>query len=190
MQGSGRSIRRQLQIALFGLAFTCGAVLIFALVFFIGSQVGLARLSGHWLYLIAGVMLILLAAVDVFAIKCKRYCPIGLPRQTPKALMHFHGMTTVCAVWGFDTGLAVTTFRVGALTWGALTLVIFGMTAWWVGVGYSLAFVVPLLILILTQGSNPIRRLEAMILSRSEVQKVSALILACTGLILIIKPLA
>ncbi len=190
MQGSGRSIRSQLQIALFGFTFTCGAILTFALVFFVGGQIDLGRLPGRWLYMIAGIILISLAVVDVFSIKCKRYCPIGLPRQTPKSLMRSHGMTTVCAVWGFDTGLAVTTFRVGALTWGALILATFGMTAWWVGVGYGVAFAVPLLILILTQRSDPIRRLEAMILSRAEVQSVSALILACTGLILIVKPLA
>jgi hypothetical protein len=177
VQGAGRSLKRQLQIALFGVAFTSGAVLTFAAAYLAGTTMLVGLLPRDWLLGVAGGCLVTLAVIDVLAIRRKTFCPLAWPRQTPKTVARTHGVTAVMAVWGFDTGLAVTTFRVAALTWGALVLAAAGLTVWWVGVGYGVAFVVPLLVLMLTQGQRPIQRLEAMILKRAWVQLTSSLLL-------------
>ena len=56
------------------------------------------------------------------------------------------------AVWGLDTGLAVTTFRVTAATWAVLVAVLTGMAPWWIGASYALAFVLPLTALMRSSG--------------------------------------
>jgi hypothetical protein len=184
VQGSGRNLKQQLQIALFGASFTFGAILTFGFVFLCGATIRAAIPPG-WLFTVSGLSLLLLAVIDVFAIRRKSFCPLGWCRQTPKALARSHGITTVMIVWGFDTGLAVTTFRVAALTWGALIFTATGLTEWWVGVGYGLAFVIPLLVLMLTQGPRPVPRFEFMLQKRSAVQLTSAAILSATGALLV-----
>jgi hypothetical protein len=56
----------------------------------------------------------------------------------------------VASVWGFDTGLAVTTFRVAAATWGAMLLTMLGLSGWQTGIAYGIAFTIPITILMWT----------------------------------------
>jgi hypothetical protein len=49
-------------------------------------------------------------------------------------------------LWGLDTGLGFTTYRVSSLTWVAMTSILFGQMPWWSGVMYGLGFVIPLLV--------------------------------------------
>lgn len=59
-------------------------------------------------------------------------------------------MRVVASVWGFDTGLAVTTFRVAAATWGAIMLTVLGLSGWQTGIAYGIAFAIPITILMWT----------------------------------------
>ena len=105
-------------------------------------------------------------------------------RQAKKSLMRTRGATTVAAVWGFDTGLAITTFRVGAVTWGALILTLLGFGSWWNGIAYGISFTLPMMGLLLAQTSA--ERLQGLLNRRALVQSISAvLLIAAGGLVLI-----
>ncbi len=127
-----------------GVAFIVGSTLMFAGVFQVGRALGVATLPLGYRYGVAAAGLLALAAVDLSAIRRGTFCPLGWRRQTPKSLLRSKRLTLTAAVWGFDTGLAVTTFRVAAVTWGALAFVALNLSPWWTGIGYGVAFVVPL----------------------------------------------
>jgi hypothetical protein len=155
---SSRVGPKVLAMTLFALAFIAGASVVFGLAALAGAATRFG-LSLEWRLRIAAVSLIALGLIDVVALRRGTYCPIGLKRQTPKSLLHRFGGASVFAVWGFDTGLAVTTFRVAAVTWGALLLTALGFASWWMGLSYGAAFVVPLLVLLVLPAD--VRTLEA-----------------------------
>ncbi|WP_188195493.1 hypothetical protein [Nonomuraea sp. SYSU D8015] len=64
-------------------------------------------------------------------------------RQTPRQHFYRFGPVRGALLWGLDTGLVVTTFRVTSLTWAALGVTLFGLVPWWVGLAYALGFTVP-----------------------------------------------
>jgi hypothetical protein len=177
----------------FAAAFVAGAVAIFAAAAAIGSAFGTARLPLQWRIGLAGALLLPLAAVDLLAIAKSTYCPIGWRRQTPRILMRRHPMPVVASVWGFDTGLVVTTFRVAAASWGALILATLGLSPRWSGLGYALAFTLPFLMLVSrpalgsagggTAPADP--GLEWMLRKRAAIQALSAVLLGTSGAILI-----
>jgi hypothetical protein len=69
----------------------------------------------------------------------------GLSRQTPRALMYKgFPLEFVSLMWGLDTGLAFTTFRVTGLTWVLFVAALLGFTPWWLGLVYGLSFGLPL----------------------------------------------
>jgi hypothetical protein len=179
----------------FAAAFIMGASLIFGIASLVGTAVEVAGLPFEWRVTIAAAGLVTLALVDIFAIKKGRYCPLSWRRQTPKTLGRRYAVTAVAAAWGFDTGLAVTTFRVAALTWGALVMTGLGLSSWWVGFGYGLGFVLPLIVLLLTQthatGSNAQKslglRVEGLLGKRTLVQFGSAFMLFIAGAVLLIR---
>lgn len=82
---------------------------------------------------------------DARAVK-NRWFSFGLNRQTPKALLRLgeHAWITPL-VWGFDTGLVWTTFRVSFCSWILLLLALAGVAPPWAGTIYGLAFAIPLL---------------------------------------------
>lgn len=179
-------------IAIFSVAFVLGAVLIFGLTSLTGTLLNVASLPvtvriGILISLLTG-----LAVIDLFSIRKKSFCALGWRRQTPKTLNRKYRMTTVAAIWGFDTGLAVTTFRVGAITWGALIMAGLGFAPWWIGFGYGVAFVLPLVALLLLPDSRSKAgspgslglRLETLLVKRPIVQFSSAVILFLTTIIL------
>ena len=65
-------------------------------------------------------------------------------------------MFVVASIWGFDTGLAVTTIRVAAATWGAILLTLLGLSGWQTGIAYGLAFAIPITILMWTHRAGRI----------------------------------
>lgn len=85
-------------------------------------------------------------AFDAFSLKHKSWCPITLRRQTPKNILQEHGPRRAAIAWGLDAGFVVTTFRMSSISWALLTLGLLGVAPWWLGVGYSAGFLVPLLI--------------------------------------------
>lgn len=195
VQGStrGRTFRIG-TAALYASAFVAGATAAFAAVHALGSALGAHDLP---LSLRAGVSaagLVSLAAVDVVALRSSRYCPIGPRRQTPRTLQRRHSPPVVAAAWGLDTGLAVTTFRVAAVTWGALLLAGLGLTVRWAGLAYGLGHAVPSLYLLFRHRVGRCARdpgpadpgLAEMVSRRTGAQAASAaLLVGASGLLIL-----
>ena len=155
VQGALPKWRWRLQIsALFVTGFLAGAATIFVLAFFLGLAVQMHELPLALRRSVAAAGLVILALLDVWAGSRGAYCPVGLKRQTPRALRRRHSMLTVASIWGFDTGLAVTTFRVAAATWGAILLTVLGLAGWQTGIAYGVGFVIPVTILMWTHRSG------------------------------------
>jgi hypothetical protein len=85
--------------------------------------------------------------------------------------------------------LIVTTFRVAALTWGAVFLTSLGLASGWVGVAYAAGFLVPFswMLTVSRVGRSAHQRspadpgLESMLARRALLRTLSALILAGVG---------
>lgn len=179
MKGSPLGVRVRVMAA-FAIAFLSGAIVIFSLAALAGTRI--AAMPLDWRIAAATVSLLALALVDVLSLRRKTYCLLGMRRQARQTLAHRRRVETVAAVWGFDTGLAVTTFRVGAVTWGALVLTVLGFTSWWSGVVYAIAFTLPLLVFLLTEQSA--ERLVGLLQRRPAVQTASAALLATSGILI------
>lgn len=177
----------------FVLPFLACAVAVFALVGAGGAALGAAGQTRPWRLALSGGGLLGLAAADVIAIRGSRYCPISVRRQTPRALLRRHPVRTVAALWGLDTGLVVTTFRVTAATWGALLLAGLGLCPSWAGAAYAFGFVGPFAVLLWRHPVGTAARapgpadpgLESMLAKRKAWQRLSAGLLAGGGAILI-----
>jgi hypothetical protein len=188
VQGSFVSLRRRIQLSvIFAVAFTLGALATFRIASLLGA---LARHSStpHALGIAAGLGL--LALLDLLAVRKNGYCPLSLRRQTPKVLMRRHGITVTAALWGFDLGTVVSTFRVASAGWGALLLVVCGWVSPWSAFFYATGFTGPLLFLLWTGrllGKGPVptfANLQRMDKRRKPAQWLSAALLAA-GAILI-----
>jgi hypothetical protein len=102
-------------------------------------------------------------------------------------------MFVVAPIWGFDMGLAITTFRVTGATWGAILLTILGLSGWQTGIAYGLAFVIPNTILLWTSRLGRIAEaqkpgdagLSELIKKRFVWQTGSAATLIAAGVLLI-----
>jgi hypothetical protein len=194
VQGSSRKRALRLKVGTaFGATFLLGAVSVFAVAFFLGASLQVGNVSIAWRQGVAALGLVGLACLDIVAVSRGRYCPIGLRRQTPKRLMYRYSPVTVAAAWGFDAGLAVTTFRVAAISWGALGLAFLGLSKWYVGIGYGLGFALPLTVLIWTHrvGRASVSNtpadpgLESLLSRRPIVQLGSAVLLGAAGAVLL-----
>lgn len=98
-------------------------------------------------------------------------------------------MFVVATLWGFDTGLVVTTIRVAAVSWGALYLAALGLSPRWTGFAYGVGFALPFLILLVRPQLGRAARaatpadpgLETMLRMRSLIQGFSAVLLIASG---------
>ena len=195
MQGPSPSRIARAGIAVaFAATFLAGAFTIFAIVGTLGAWLlPTTRVPTDWRLGLAGAAVLPLALVDLRAMTRSTYCPIGMRRQTPRILLRQFGVMTAAPVWGFDTGLVVTTFRVAAVSWAALGFVALDLAPWWAGLGYGLGFTVPFLILLARPRLGRASRaasavdpgLEAMLRARSAMQGVSAAVLLATSAILL-----
>jgi hypothetical protein len=129
-------------------AFAVASTLVVALAHEIGGA-----LSG-WvprtvLLLTAAVVAVLGAAVDVRSLLTGDLAP-GIKRQTAEALPHrTRGPDWVVPVlWGLDTGLILTTFRVSCASYVMLVLAFLGLLPMWGGAAYGAAFAIPLAVAI------------------------------------------
>ncbi len=180
-------------VTILGAAFIAGAIAIFATVNALGTLFNAGEMPAQARLGLAGSGLLALAAIDLLAIRKSTHCPLGWRRQTPRILMRRYRVDVVSALWGFDTGLAVTTIRVAAVTWGALLLVSLGFSPWWAGMGYGLGFALPLTVLIWVHRAGRSAReplptdpgLESMLGNRTALQGVSAVLLFASGWILL-----
>lgn len=182
MKGSSTAIRARV-IAGFGAAFVAAAMLVFAAVSFVGAGVR-EFVTAPWRAAAAAVSLFILAVVDLLSLRARSYCLLGARRQARQSLIRTHSMTMIAAAWGFDTGLAVTTFRVSAVTWAAFALALLGFAPWWSGAAYGIAFAAPMLTLFLTTTSY--QRLQRELQRRALIQAVSAIALAGGGVLLLV----
>lgn len=194
MQGSTRKRSETIRAAtVFAAAFLAGSTTVFVLADLLGSALGNHALPTRWRAGLAGAGLLSLAAVDVFALGKGAYCPLGWRRQTPRTLMRRYPVPVVLGLWGLDTGFLVTTFRVAAISWGAILLTGLGLSAWWVGPAYGLGFAVPFTALLFRHRVGRSARdpattdpgLESMLGRRATLQVVSATLLVAGGGILI-----
>ena len=194
MQGStpSRTVRTGIAAA-FAAAFLGGALTIFAIVNVAGAALGFTQLPFAWRVGLAGAGLLPLAAADLCAMAKSSYCPISWRRQTPRNLLRRYRMPVAASLWGFDTGLIVTTFRVAAVSWGALFLAALGLLPLWAGLGYGLAFTLPFLVLLMRPRLGRSARdaapadpgLESMLRKRAAIQGLSAALLITSAGILI-----
>lgn len=96
--------------------------------------------------LIVGAMAVVGATADLIAIR-RRSFSLGPHRQTPKQLFHGGRWWWVTPLlWGLDTGLIGTTYRVSFGSWLLLLLALLGLAPPWAGLIYGLSFSVPLII--------------------------------------------
>ena len=90
---------------------------------------------------VIGLTGLVLVGTDLISFSRGRIFAVGLRRQTPKnvglQLGHFVGPM----LWGLDTGLAFTTFRVVSITWTVFLLAGFGLAPLWIGAAYAFPFV-------------------------------------------------
>ncbi|MFI6458210.1 hypothetical protein ACIBF6_42515 [Streptosporangium amethystogenes] len=117
------------------IGFVISAVSTYGLVHLIGSG-----LRGTGPKIAACVVLLACMAID--SGKFGLRTPM-LRRQTPREHFARFGPAGGALLWGLDTGLVVTTFRVTSLTWAALGVTLFGLVPWWAGLCYALGFVLP-----------------------------------------------
>lgn len=190
MQGTTlKKLPRVLTAAAFVIAFFVGAATTFFFVHLVGTVVGVSDFPLHYRLLSGGLLLIGLAFTDRYAISRGTYCPITWRRQTPRALLRRFPVPVAVAIWGFDTGLVVTTFRVAAATWASLILTLLGIAPPWIGLAYAIGFTLPFLILALRPELGRASRedtsidpgLEALLRRRSQAQWGSLGLLILTG---------
>lgn len=186
VKGSSASAAVKVSAALAS-GFTAGAITVFGLAHLAGAALGVHLLSTQWLLAVAAVGLGACAVADAFAIRKRRYCPLSWRRQTPQSLRFRYGPTTTAVLWGFDTGLAVTTFRVAALTWAALLLTFLGLAPWQTGLAYALSFAVPIVTILNVQRptSRSSDSLGALLDKRAALQCVSLIGLLVATLALV-----
>ncbi|MGH8910290.1 MAG: hypothetical protein ACRD0K_28300 [Egibacteraceae bacterium] len=136
------------------LGFSISALALYAALSLIGDWAIADARARAAVWLAAGGALAALLARD--ALRARAACVLGPSwrRQTPKRYLDRWGVTTAAFVWGLDTGLVFTTFRVTSLSWAALAVTGLGLVPWWAGAAYALGFVVPLLMSILAFGKR------------------------------------
>jgi hypothetical protein len=171
-------------MASFAAAFIGAATLVFAAASLAGAGVR-ALVPAPWRVVAAAALLLVFAAVDVLSLRARSYCLLGTKRQARQALIRKYTVAVVAAAWGFDTGLAVTTFRVSAVTWAAFALAFLGFAPWWIGAAYGIALAVPMLVLLLT--SINAERLTRELRRRPLIQTASAIALAAAGAFLLVR---
>jgi hypothetical protein len=139
------------------LGFTASAVIVLALASFVGLAFGVRLIPVQVRLWAALLWCAALVVVDIAALRRRTMCRISFRRQTPKNLVFRYGDTKGALIWGLDTGLAVTTFRVSAATWALLGLGLVNVVPWWQGAAYGLSFCLPIAAAILLVPRRPDR---------------------------------
>ncbi|GGQ60219.1 hypothetical protein [Couchioplanes azureus] len=128
------------------------------------------------------------AAFDVHALTSGAYAP-GLRRQTSKELGQRAGLPWWVAplIWGLDTGLMWSTFRVSSTTWVLLAAVALHVAPPWSGLVAGTAFAVPLAVAVLAgrgdlselgrPGPRRLAQLAAVVTALSPTALITATIL-------------
>lgn len=143
-QGQARKTHFSLMTR-FAVAFAISSFIVFAISGAIGQLAKRALPSpAHVAVLFAALSVAIL--LDAYSLRRKTWCPITLRRQTPKMIYYDFGARRAALAWGADTGLVFTTYRMSSISWALLLLDLLGIAPWWVGLGYSAGFLVPLVL--------------------------------------------
>ena len=136
---SKEQVNRRPLLALAG-GFIVSAVLIYAVLWITGLALGLPHLSVGVRLLVASGVILIGAAAD-----SGRFPLRGLSwqRQTPRIAWVMFGPTRAALLWGFDAGLAFTTYRITSLTWVGFGAALLHLAPWWSGLMYGAAFIIP-----------------------------------------------
>lgn len=135
-----REVCHKEAVLLLAIGFHLSATAVFSLAYLVGQVATADRLSPSFRVSVLAVVWLVLAAADFVVWRRRRTCSIGIARQTPKNLLVRFGIRRGPFLWGLDTGLAVTTFRMVALTWAAFAGLLLGLSPWWAGVVFGSAF--------------------------------------------------
>jgi hypothetical protein len=145
--GQGGAIHRSRAVGSVGfltLGFLVSATAVFGAVYVSGAAFGVGRLPVAARMWLAVALCAAMWVVDAVSLRKGDFCRLSPRRQTPKNLFYERGERAGPLLWGLDTGLAVTTFRVSAATWASLGLVLLNLGPWWIGTAYAAGFCVPL----------------------------------------------
>jgi hypothetical protein len=132
-----------------------------ALVFVLAaSQVGrlIAAVAGREARIaVVIVVAVVLAVTDVVAIG-RGGMALGFRRQTPKSVADDPDRPwwVTPLIWGGDTGIIGSTFRVSSTSWVVLLAALAGLAPWWAGAVYGAAFVIPLAVVVATGEGAPL----------------------------------
>ncbi|MQA84600.1 MAG: hypothetical protein GEV03_08255 [Streptosporangiales bacterium] len=138
-----------------GVGFVASATVAFAVLYLLSDAFGVERVPLAARQGTAAVVCVLLFLVDAWGVRRGRTCTLALPRQTSKRLYYSRGPRIGAFVWGLDTGLSVTTYRVSATTWAALGLTALHIAPVWTGISYGLGFALPIMAAILVPRWRP-----------------------------------
>ena len=83
-------------------------------------------------------------ALDMIGLATRTLCAVSFRRQSPRRTDFDRGTASVALRWGIDTGIPLSTYRVTGFYLILLTATMFGITPWWSGIVYSLAFTIPI----------------------------------------------
>ena len=112
---------------------------------------------------LGGSAVLLLVVAEVRTIRRDQMFSFGFSRQAVRHVYFTRGPGIGALLWGLDTGLVVTTYRVSIASWAAVVLTILHLVPIWVGIIYAAAFSVPLVSLIALprwRGQESVDRLE------------------------------
>ena len=130
-------------MARFAAAFVASSFIVFAILGAIGRPARLALPSTAQVVILFAVLSVAVL-LDAYSLRRKTWCPITARRQTPKMIYYNFSPQRAALAWGADTGLVFTTYRVSSISWALLLLDLLGIAPWWVGLGYSAGFLVPM----------------------------------------------
>jgi cytochrome c biogenesis protein CcdA len=140
-------------VLLLALGFTISATVLYSAL----GLAGAALPDDRRVWSIAGTVMVALFVVDLVRIRSPFALGPSWRRQTPQRHTYRYGERRAALLWGLDTGLVFTTYRVTSLSWAALAVTALGLVPWWAGVAYALGFTVPLLVAVLAvpAGADP-----------------------------------
>jgi hypothetical protein len=144
----GHSIDRwsiRLTPLLLSLGFAVSAITVSATTNLVGAAVLGGARQGSTAVAIASLALFVLAVADLSLLGL--HTPMW-HRQTPRHFFYAHGAPKGALLWGLDTGLGFTTYRVTSIVWAAMLLSALGLLPWWAGAWYALGFTAPMSILV------------------------------------------
>jgi hypothetical protein len=127
-------------LAALGLGFSIASVCTVAILNQTGAALGTGGDPGTGAVRLGGCVLLLCAAIDLGV------AGLSTPmwrRQTPRHAFFRYGPFRGAFLWGLDTGLVFTTFRVTSLSWAGLALATLTIAPWWAGVAYAAGFLAP-----------------------------------------------